>query len=130
MGSTYKGGSPTHRSLRENLPRVAENPLFVKNGNHYGDARTNGAAVTTIESDNPIKVAQEFFDRIGYGGMFMTDAETAQITENRVRLRDGTIINFRVTSKSGWPAVEINVKKSSDSCGIRSHKIHFIYRRH
>ena len=126
MGSTYKGGSPRHRSLRENLPDVGKNPLFVQNGNHYGVARKGGAAVTTIKSDNPIKTAQEFFDKIGYGGAFMTDAETGQITENRVRLRDGTIINYRVVSKSGGPVVEINVKKSSDSCGLRSHKIHFI----
>ena len=56
----------------------------------------------------------------------MTDVKAGQITKNRVRLRDGIIINYRVVSKSGGPAVEINVKKSSDSCGLRSHKIHFI----
>lgn len=126
MGSTYKGGSPTHRSLRENLPDVGKNPLFGRNDNHYGVSGKGGAAVTTIKSDNPIKTAQEFFDKIGYGGAFMADAKTGQIMKNRVRLRDGTIINYRVVSKSGGPAVEINVKKSSDSCGLRSHKIHFI----
>ena len=56
----------------------------------------------------------------------MKGVKTGQIAINRVRLRDGTIINYRVVSKSGGPAVEINVKKSSDSCGLRSHKIHFI----
>ena len=126
MGSTYKGSSPIHRSLRENLPGVSKNPLFGRNGNHYGVSGKGGAAVTTIKSDNPIKTAQEFFDKIGHGGAFMADVKTGQITKNRVRLRDGTIINYRVVSKSGGPAVEINIKKSSDSCGLRSHKIHFI----
>ena len=52
----------------------------------------------------------------------MTDVKIGQITENRVRPRDGTAINYRLVSKSGGPAVEINVKKSSDSCGLRSLK--------
>ena len=60
MGYTYKGGSSTHRSLRENLPDVGKNPLFVRNGNHYGVSGKGVAAVTTIKSDNPIKTAQEF----------------------------------------------------------------------
>lgn len=126
MGITYKNNSPKHRSLGENLPRLESNPLFVRNGNHYGMSSKGGAAVTTIKSDNPIKTAQEFFDKIGYGGAFMRDVRTGQITENRVSLRDGTIINYRVNSKSASPAVEINVKKSKENCGLRSHKIHFI----
>ena len=101
-------------------------PLFVKEGNHFGSPGRYGAAVTTIKSSDPINTAQAFFDKIGYGGAFMRDSVTGQITENRVMLRDGTIINYRVTSKSGSPAVEINVRRSIDNCGLRSHKIHFI----
>lgn len=99
---------------------------FGRNGNHYGVSGKGGAAVATIKSDDPMQTAQEILDKIGYGGAFMTDVKAGQITKKRVRLRDDTIINYRVVSKSGGPAVEINVKKSSDSCGLRSHKIHFI----
>lgn len=126
MGLSYKGGTLTHHSLRDNLPRLGDSPLFQRNGNHFGQTGKNGAAVTTIKSDNPLETAQEFFDKIGYGGMFLMDKKIGETNFNRVLLRDGTIINFRVYSKSGSPAVDINIDNSSDNCGLRSHKIHFI----
>lgn len=128
MGSTYKVGSPTHRSLRENMSSMGNNPLFSQNGNHYGVSGKGGAAVTTIKSDNPIKTAQEFFDKIGCGGVFMTDAKTGQITQNRVRLRDGTVINFRLVSKSGGPAVEINVRKGSNKLAVCARTKSILYK--
>jgi hypothetical protein len=124
MGLSYKGGTPTHHSLRDNLSRLGRNPLFQRNGNHYGQAGKNGAAVTTIKSNNPLETAQEFFDKIGHGGMFLTDKRMGEVSFNR--MKDGTIINFRVYSKSGSPAVDINIDNSSDNCGLRTHKIHFI----
>lgn len=126
MGLSYKGGTSTHHSLKDNLPNLGYNPLFQRHGNHYGEVGKHGAAVTTIKSDNPLKTAQEFFDKIGQGGIFLTDKKTGKTTFNRVCLKDGTIINFRVYSKSGSPAVDINIDNSSDSCGLRTHKIHFI----
>ena len=126
MGLTYKGGTNHHRSLRENFSNLSSNPLFVRNGNHFGVAGKGGASVTTIKSDNPLKTAQEFFDKIGHGGQFMVDSKTNRYTYNRVQLKDGTIINYRVYSKSGSPAVDINVDSSNDNCGLRTHKIHFI----
>lgn len=98
----------------------------MRNANHYGVSGKGGAAVTTIKSNDPMQTAQELFDKIGYGGAFMTDVKAGQITKKRVRLRDGAIVNYRVVSKCSGPAVEINVKKSSESCGLRSHKMHFI----
>lgn len=126
MGLTYKGKTPNHHSLRDNLPILESNPSFQRNGNHYGQASKNGASVTTIKSDNPLKTAQEFFDKIALGGLFMNNSSTGQLDQNLVYMNDGTIIYYRVTSKSGSPAVTINIKNSSDNCGLRSHKIHFI----
>ena len=41
-------------------------------------------------------------------------------------LKDGTIISYReVTSTEGSPAVEINIKKSTDTGGVKKQKIHF-----
>ncbi len=126
MGVSYKGWTSTHHSLRDNLSSLESNPLFKRNGNHYGQAGKNGAAVTTIKCENPLATAQEFFDKIGCGGLFLTDKKMGDISFNRVRLKDGTIINFRVSSKSGSPTVDINIEKSSDNCELRTHKIHFI----
>ncbi|MCF0106641.1 MAG: hypothetical protein HUJ53_07765 [Holdemanella sp.] len=40
---------------------------------------------------------------------------------------DGTIITYReVSSSDGSPAVDINIKKSTDSSGVKSQKIHFV----
>lgn len=126
MGLSYKGGTDHHHSLRENFSSLGNNPLFARNGNHFGIAGKSGASVTTIKSDNPLKTAQEFFDKIGNGGQFMIDSRTNSYTFNRVQLKDGTIINYRVYSKSGSPVVDINVDSSNDNCGLRTHKIHFI----
>lgn len=41
-------------------------------------------------------------------------------------LKDGTIISYReITSTEGSPAVEINIKKSTDTGGVKKQKIHF-----
>ena len=41
-------------------------------------------------------------------------------------MKDGTWIDYRVTTSSdGSPAVLINVKESTDSGGVRYHKINF-----
>ena len=42
------------------------------------------------------------------------------------KLKDGTIITYReITSTKDSPAVEINIKQSNDSGGIKNQKIHF-----
>lgn len=41
-------------------------------------------------------------------------------------MKDGTYTNFRIkTSSEGSPAVQINIKNSSDNAGVRFHKVHF-----
>ena len=126
MGLTYKGGAKHHHSLKENLQNHESNSLFQRHGNHYGEINGKSAKVTTIKSNDPIKTAQEFFDKIGYGGKFMINSSTGRLDQNLVYMYDGTIIYYRVTSKSGSPAISINVSNSRDNCGLRTHKIHFI----
>ena len=122
MGVQYKGYSPTHRSLRENINSLEKDSLFKPNGNHFGEVYRRSAERCNIYSDNPIATAKQFFDQMGYGGAWMD-----YIGGRRVRLRDGTIINYRETSKSSGPAVDISIKGSNDNCGIRTHRIHFIH---
>lgn len=69
-------------------------------------------AAGSLDFPVALRGAEGVFYIIGYGGASLIDVKTGQMTENRVQLRDGTIINFRVTSKSGSPAVEINIKKA------------------
>lgn len=56
----------------------------------------------------------------------MINSSTGKLDNNLVYMKDGTIIYLRLTSKSGSPAVSIDVKGSNDNCGLRTHKIHFI----
>ncbi|MDD7281664.1 MAG: hypothetical protein PUH10_06710 [Erysipelotrichaceae bacterium] len=43
------------------------------------------------------------------------------------QMSDGTIITYReVSSSDGSPAVDINIKKSTNPSGVKSQKIHFI----
>lgn len=121
MGSSYKGGTSYQHSFRENLPEVtADYPL---NGNHFGTSHHGSTWTYEIEADNPSKAAKAFYDKIGLGGAFYKHgANGLEIVE----LSDGTRIVYRPITKSGSPAVEINIQKSDDNGGVKSHKIHFV----
>lgn len=42
-------------------------------------------------------------------------------------MADGTVVTWReVSSSDGFPAVDINIKKSTDSGGLKVQKIHFV----
>ena len=78
--------------------------------------------MTVIESENPLKTAKEFYDKIAFGGFDEAKGEG----KIRTTLRDKTVIFFRVSSRSGGPAVDINIKASKEPTKIVSQKIHFI----
>lgn len=43
------------------------------------------------------------------------------------KLADGTIVSYRkVSSSDGTPAVDINIKNSKESGGVKQQKIHFV----
>ncbi len=47
--------------------------------------------------------------------------------QERRKMSDGTIITYRrYTRSDNLPAVDINIRKSTDSGGIKSQKIHFV----
>ena len=44
-----------------------------------------------------------------------------------IHIADGTIITWRITSRSDdTPVVEINIKRSSHTGGLKAQKIHFV----
>ena len=122
MGSGYKGDTKYFRSVGQNiLPTSAKyeynNGLFGKSSPSTGNKTRN------ISSDDPVATATDFYDRIANGGIEKTyDGGVRRITQ----MADGTIITWRVTSNSdGTPVVEINIKGSSHTGGLKKQKIHF-----
>ncbi len=122
MGSTYKGGAPHHHSIGDNLPSVQS--AYPRKGNHFGDSHNKSTYTYEIIAHDPMKEAKDFYDKIGLGGLYVRKGPNGM---EIVKMKDGSLIVYRpVTSSDGSPAVEINLKKSSDSGGIKSHKIHFV----
>lgn len=121
MGVTYHGNTQEHRTLGQNIPSTESS--FPITRRRFGKPNTKSTYVSVIESENPLSTAREFYNKIAYGGKRDKSGE-GFLT---VRMKDGSVITFRETSKSGSPAVDINIKKSNDNgLKIKSHKIHFI----
>lgn len=79
--------------------------------------------IRQIDADDVLSESKKFYNCIAYGGI---ETKLPNGKGVRTELRDGTIIVYReITSTIGSPAVEINVRKSSDNCGLKCHKIHF-----
>ena len=123
MGTYYKGGSPTYRSLRDNLLSVSEN-YVISSGGFFGKIGKAGVdEIRQIDVDDVLSEARKFYDDIAFGGI---ETKLPNGKGVRTELRDGTIIVYReITTMVGSPAVEINVRKSIDNCGLKYHKIHF-----
>ena len=119
---TFKGGSPAYRGIASNLPAL-QSKYDYSNG-YFGKKGQGGTSTRNITSNNPLKAAKEFYDQSTFGGI-------ERILNNgkgvRTDMADGTIITYRERSSSdGSPAVDINIRKSLDSGGIKEQKIHFV----
>ena len=125
---TYKGGSPTFRSVSENLESMKSKYMY-KNGlfGVRGQGKSNN--IRNIVSSDPEKTAKAFYDNFGYGGieepLYYKDGS---FKGYEVRMADGTIINWRQKSgsKDKSPAVDISVELSNDHGNLRTQKIHFV----
>ena len=75
-----------------------------------------------IASDN-LAAAKDFYDKIAFGGKEQIVNDNMSIT----RMADGTVITMRKVSHSdGTPVVDINIKPSTYTGGVKSQKIHFV----
>ena len=122
MGVGYKGGSSSHRGIGENAGKLKQDPKYHFDDGYFGPKHKGSLNAHDLYFDDPVAASKAFYDKIAYGGI-----ET-QIGENHwlTLMKDGTWIDYRVTTSSdGSPAVLINVKESTDSGGVRYHKIHF-----
>ena len=122
MGTGYKGNSPYFRSVEQNILPTASK--FEYNDGWFGKKGKSGnARIRNIEADDNFAAAKAFYDAIAYGGKEEIIDGNMSITN----MADGTIITFRAVSHSdGKPAVDINIKPSTHTGGLKGQKIHFV----
>ena len=122
MGTGFKGNSPTYRTIGENISNVSKSYDFSRG--YFGYDSPHGKESTrNISSDDALKSAKDFYDRLAYGGIEDKVTDSMSIT----RMADGTIITMRKVSNSdGSPAININVIRSANPAGLRKQKIHFV----
>ena len=124
MGHGYKGNTGHYHSISENLDILKSNYLY--NNGYFGEKGQGRSFVRNMAAPDPIKTAKDFYDKAAYGGI-------ERIMENGkgsyTKMSDGTILSFRqISSSDGSPAVEINIKNSSNHNELKYQKIHFIRR--
>ncbi len=122
MGTTYKGNSPSYHSLVDNINSTFKAYKY-ENGYFGIKGKSKQESNRQINCSDHVAEAEAFYNKIAYGGI-----ETTHDNDNRkqTKLKDGTIITFReITSTVGSPAVEINIKKSTNTGGVKKQKIHF-----
>lgn len=91
---------------------------------YFGINSAHGRKQTrNITSSNNLKAANDFYNKIAFGGKEQKVNNNMCIT----RMADGTVITMRKHSHSdGTPVVDINIKPSKHTGGIKGQKIHFI----
>lgn len=123
MGSfNYKGNTSTYHSISDNIPSMKES--YAYNNGYFGKiGKSRVTDIRQIDCSDPIRESKKFYDKLANGGI-------EEILPNGkgviTSMKDGTVITYRViTSTEGSPAVDINIKRSSDTGGIKKQKIHF-----
>lgn len=118
----YNGGSGNYRGIGENLGSLGSKYKY-KDG-YFGN-EGSGMGKRRIESDDPLATAHDFYDTATYGGVESL-LPTGEGTKSQ--MRDGTVVSIREVSKSPdrSPAVDISIRNSSNSPGLKAQKIHFV----
>lgn len=123
MGAGYKGNVRHYHSVGENLSKIKS--CFLYNNGFFGISGDGGKDYSRhIVSENPLATAYKFYNLLSEGGI-----ESKMRNDKGIftKMKDGTVISYREYSSSdGSPVVDINIKNSSNSSGIRKQKIHFI----
>lgn len=120
MGTGFKGDTETQHSISDNIS-LLKSKYPYSNG-YFGDKGQGRSHTRNITGTNSVETATCFYDIASKGGI-----ETLRPGLRYSKMADGTIISYREISKSdGTAVVEINIKHSTDSCGLKYQKIHFI----
>lgn len=128
MGTYYKGGASHYHSLAENVSTLKKHFSFSRG--FFGSKSPIAVSVNVrnISSKNPVATAKQFYDEAAHGGIqHVIKFKNGDVKGYTTNLKDGTVITWRHTSSSdGTPAVDISIKKSVSSTGIKRQKIHFV----
>jgi hypothetical protein len=121
MGQPSGGG---YVSIRRNAESTSAKFGYDKSTGYFGDKHPRSKPKTReIISNSPAKDARELFRQIAKGGV---KEDIPGLKGQAVRLPEGTLVTLRpVTSSSGSPAVEINIKETIKGSKVRTQKIHF-----
>lgn len=118
--SIYKGGTVKYHSLSDNLDKLTSN--YAYSNGYFGDKGQGRTFTRNISSDSSEKMATEFYDTASYGGI-----ENTYSKGKYTKLSDGTIMSYReISTSDGTSVVEINIRQSSNSAGVKFQKIHFM----
>lgn len=122
MGTTYKGNSVYFRSVGQNILLASKKYGYTKG--YFGENSKHGKDRTrNIASADNLAAAKDFYDKIAFGGKEQIINNNMKIT----RMADGTVITMRKVSHSdGTPVVDINIKPSTHTGGVKGQKIHFV----
>ncbi len=122
MGTTYKGDSKYFRSIGQNVMIAGASYGFNKG--YFGENSIHGSDRTrNIFSNDNMKTANDFYNKIAFGGKEQKVNDNMRIS----RMADGTVITMRKVSHSdGTPVVDINIRKSTHTGGVKDQKIHFV----
>lgn len=123
MGTGYKSEIRHFNSIGDNLGKIANKYQYF-NG-YFGSKGDSSIKETRhIESDDPIITSKDFYSRLAYGGI---EEPLSNGKGAITKMKDGSVITYRrISSSDGTPAVDINIRKSSDSSGVKQQKIHFV----
>lgn len=122
MGTGLKGNSVYFRSIGQNV--LLASKKYGYNNGYFGENSMHGKDRTRniVASDN-LAAAQDFYNKIAFGGKEQIVDDNMSIT----RMADGTVITMRKVSHSdGTPVVDINIRPSSHTGGVKGQKIHFV----
>ena len=116
-----KDGAISYHSVGENVLNTSK---YYRYENGYFGYKAKRGIVCHIYSNNIESTAKDFYDKITYGGI---ETNLPNGKGKKTDMSDGTIITWRNTSSSdGTPAVDINIKYSKNSGGVKHQKIHFV----
>ena len=104
---------------------MATSSSYSYNNGRFGEKSPHsGNHTRNISSADNLSTAKDFYNKISYGGI----EHTYENGNRRITyMNDGSIITWRKISHSdGTPVVEINIKASTHSAGIKNQKIHFV----
>ena len=124
MGHGYKDDTGHHHSIGENIATAAAR--FPYSNGYFGkDSPDSKKRNRNIECNDLLSESRDFYDAIAYGGIEKTLPNDKGVA---TEMTDGTVVTYREVSGSAdkTPVVEINIRGSKNSGGVKGQKIHFI----